>query len=152
MNSIEHLVLLDLLGAKDPTIPSYYDSTNWLHDELMDIEKRLKDANLLYPKDLSEKEKESKKSFFKKNQNWHGGIEDDHLPFIAEGVPVLHVIPTPFPNVWHRLSVSIFPLIINLSPLYLFTGLHLAYPSSFLCPLLNFLFHVSEHYRTTLQL
>lgn len=137
MNSIEHLVLLDLLGARDPTIPSYYDSTNWLHDELIDIEKRLKDANLLYPKDLSEKEKINKKSFFKKNQNWHGGIEDDHLPFIAEGVPVLHVIPTPFPNVWHRLSVSIFPLIISWLSLNPFSDLRLAYSSTFLCPLIN---------------
>lgn len=31
----------------------------------------------------------------------HGGISDDHLPFMGGGVEVLHVIPHPFPRVWH---------------------------------------------------
>jgi len=30
-----------------------------------------------------------------------GGIEDDHIPFMQRGVPVLHLIPAPFPDVWH---------------------------------------------------
>ncbi|NXY40062.1 QPCTL protein, partial [Pomatorhinus ruficollis] len=30
-----------------------------------------------------------------------GPVEDDHVPFLQRGVPVLHVIPTPFPRVWH---------------------------------------------------
>ncbi|NWW74858.1 QPCTL protein, partial [Climacteris rufus] len=30
-----------------------------------------------------------------------GPVEDDHVPFLQRGVPVLHVIPTPFPGVWH---------------------------------------------------
>lgn len=29
-------------------------------------------------------------------------MEDDHLPFIARGVEVLHIIPSPFPAVWHK--------------------------------------------------
>lgn len=29
-------------------------------------------------------------------------VQDDHVPFMAAGVPVLHIIPTPFPNVWHK--------------------------------------------------
>jgi len=33
-----------------------------------------------------------------------GGISDDHLPFLAKGVEVLHVIPSPFPAVWHTLD------------------------------------------------
>jgi len=28
-------------------------------------------------------------------------IQDDHIPFLARGVEVLHVIPAPFPRVWH---------------------------------------------------
>lgn len=28
-------------------------------------------------------------------------IEDDHVPFIERGVPVVHLIATPFPAVWH---------------------------------------------------
>ncbi|NXS16656.1 QPCTL protein, partial [Mystacornis crossleyi] len=30
-----------------------------------------------------------------------GPVEDDHVPFLQRGVPVLHLIPTPFPRVWH---------------------------------------------------
>ncbi|XP_077049191.1 LOW QUALITY PROTEIN: glutaminyl-peptide cyclotransferase-like protein [Agelaius phoeniceus] len=33
-----------------------------------------------------------------------GPVEDDHVPFLRRGVPVLHVIPTPFPRVWHTLG------------------------------------------------
>ena len=28
-------------------------------------------------------------------------IEDDHLPFMQRGVKILHLIPYPFPSVWH---------------------------------------------------
>jgi glutaminyl-peptide cyclotransferase len=33
-----------------------------------------------------------------------GGISDDHLPFMGKGVEVLHVIPSPFPDVWHTME------------------------------------------------
>lgn len=29
-------------------------------------------------------------------------VEDDHVPFEQNGVPVLHLITTPFPQNWHR--------------------------------------------------
>ena len=31
-------------------------------------------------------------------------IEDDHVPFMARGVEVLHLIPMPFPVVWHEIG------------------------------------------------
>lgn len=31
-------------------------------------------------------------------------IGDDHIPFMARGVEVLHIIPTPFPRVWHHIE------------------------------------------------
>lgn len=31
-------------------------------------------------------------------------IQDDHVPFMARGVEILHIIPTPFPTVWHRME------------------------------------------------
>jgi glutaminyl-peptide cyclotransferase len=34
----------------------------------------------------------------------YGGISDDHLPFMFRGVPILHMIPSPFPAVWHTLN------------------------------------------------
>jgi hypothetical protein len=37
------------------------------------------------------------------NTDFASGIQDDHLPFIMRGVPILHVIPSPFPDVWHKM-------------------------------------------------
>lgn len=31
-------------------------------------------------------------------------IEDDHVPFLAQGIPVVDLIHTPFPNTWHTTS------------------------------------------------
>lgn len=31
-------------------------------------------------------------------------IEDDHIPFLKRNVPILHIIPIPFPEVWHQKS------------------------------------------------
>jgi len=36
--------------------------------------------------------------------NAHWGVQDDHIPFMARGVEVLHIIPTPFPSVWHTMN------------------------------------------------
>jgi glutaminyl-peptide cyclotransferase len=30
--------------------------------------------------------------------------QDDHLPFLRSGVPVTHLIPQPFPAVWHTMD------------------------------------------------
>ncbi|CAM5173039.1 unnamed protein product [Eretmochelys imbricata] len=34
----------------------------------------------------------------------YGPVEDDHVPFLRKGVPVLHLIATPFPMVWHTME------------------------------------------------
>lgn len=31
-------------------------------------------------------------------------VQDDHIPFMARGVEILHIIPTPFPRVWHEVG------------------------------------------------
>lgn len=33
-----------------------------------------------------------------------GFVQDDHVPFMARGVEILHIIPTPFPDVWHNMA------------------------------------------------
>ncbi len=30
-----------------------------------------------------------------------GAVEDDHLPFLRQGIPVIDLIQTPFPATWH---------------------------------------------------
>ncbi|SPO19940.1 related to Glutaminyl-peptide cyclotransferase precursor [Ustilago trichophora] len=107
MNTIEHMILLDLLGAPNPTVPSYYDSTKWLHEAMSDAEKRLKDAKVLWP--AGDAAHQNARSFFTSHKPW-GGIEDDHLPFLHAGVPILHIIPSPFPSVWHKMSDDVTAL------------------------------------------
>jgi len=41
----------------------------------------------------------------KQNDRFMGWmVQDDHIPFMARGVEVLHIIPTPFPRVWHEMN------------------------------------------------
>ncbi|CAD6908181.1 unnamed protein product [Tilletia controversa] len=98
VDTIEHMVLLDLLGAPNPSIPNYFDHTSWLYDRLVSAERTLRDAGL-----LKWDKGEEGKTFFAGRKAW-SGIEDDHLPFAARGVPIFHLIPSPFPAVWHKLS------------------------------------------------
>jgi hypothetical protein len=54
--------------------------------------------------------KEGWRSFFQERRAHdvnYGYIEDDHTPFLHKGVSVLHIIPQPFPKVWHTLAVSV---------------------------------------------
>lgn len=55
------------------------------------IEYDLHNANLL---------KNHRNTYFQFTQPY-GRIEDDHLPFQKKGVPILHLITTPFPREWH---------------------------------------------------
>jgi glutaminyl-peptide cyclotransferase len=60
--------------------------------------------------------------YFHSTQSWFGGIEDDHIPFESRGVPIVHVIPTPFPEVWHKDSDNRqnihFPTVNNLVKIF----------------------------------
>ncbi|KAF8491032.1 glutaminyl-peptide cyclotransferase-like protein [Russula emetica] len=100
LSTIEHLVLLDLLGAPHPLVRSYFPDTAWLFDVLVSAETRLRDVGILDAAALGG-------SFF--NTRAAGDISlaymgDDHLPFLHRGVSVLHVIAEPFPRVWHTLG------------------------------------------------
>ncbi|XP_066229887.1 glutaminyl-peptide cyclotransferase-like protein isoform X5 [Saccopteryx leptura] len=93
IQAIELFVLLDLLGAPHPTFYSHFPRTaRWFH-RLRSIEKRLHRLNLLqsHPQEVM---------YFQSGEP-PGSVEDDHIPFLRRGVPVLHLISTPFPSVWH---------------------------------------------------
>ena len=105
LSTIEHLVLLDLLGAPHPLVRSYFPDTAWLFDILVSAETRLRDAAMLDAAALG-------RSFFHTRTGGDISLSymgDDHLPFLHRGVSVLHVIAEPFPSVWHTLGVSIKP-------------------------------------------
>lgn len=92
IQSIDLLVLLDLLGARDPTISSFFQNTEEWYIKLSSAEKRLARLGLLT---------NHRKQYFIDRQQF-SFIEDDHVPFLQRGVKVLHIIPTPFPTVWHE--------------------------------------------------
>ncbi|KAG1827596.1 uncharacterized protein BJ212DRAFT_1313344 [Suillus subaureus] len=105
LSTIEHIILLDLLGAPNPTIRSYFIDTAWLFDAMVSAETRLKDAGALDEAETST----NFRSFFlprtgSGNQYNYGYIGDDHVPFQQKGVNILHVIAYPFPRVWHTLG------------------------------------------------
>lgn len=98
--SISLFVLLDLLGAKNPRVPSYFRTTHWAYKKMSALETRLRSLSLFgspKPEFLTDANKNM--------DRWTGGmVLDDHVPFMDRGVEVLHIIPTPFPRVWHEMD------------------------------------------------
>ncbi|KAF2834330.1 hypothetical protein M501DRAFT_1020914 [Patellaria atrata CBS 101060] len=123
LSSIELFVLLDLLGSKNPTIPSYFHTTHWAYKAMSKIETRLRSLQQFksspnHPTNVANAEAKSGKPrkkpraepvFLTEAQKdetrfMSHAVSDDHLPFMARGVEVLHMIPIPFPSVWHELT------------------------------------------------
>ncbi|WFD27419.1 glutaminyl-peptide cyclotransferase [Malassezia nana] len=94
IHTIDHMVLFDLLGAVEPSIPSFFRSTKHLHALFAQIERRLDENQWLWPPGARHA------PIFHPYMSG-GVIEDDHIPFLERGVPILHLIPYPFPSVWH---------------------------------------------------
>lgn len=102
LESISLFVLLDLLGAKDPSIPSYFKTTHWAYQNMASLESRLRGLGQF-------KTASGKKWLPDFDKDPHASaafpsyvMQDDHIPFMARGVEVLHLIPLHFPSVWHR--------------------------------------------------
>ncbi|XP_076846477.1 glutaminyl-peptide cyclotransferase-like a [Brachyhypopomus gauderio] len=96
LHAVDLFVLLDLLGGPEPLIVSHFDNTARWFDRLIAAEARLHRQGLLssHP---------SEQSYFRRDF-YLGPVQDDHIPFLHRGVPVLHIIPTPFPSFWHTLQ------------------------------------------------
>lgn len=94
LDRIDVLVLLDLLGAANPVIRNTFGHrANDLFNVLPQTELELGRLGCLH--DLP--------SIFDSRLSY-AQVEDDHVPFNKRGVPVLHLIPVPFPSVWHKLD------------------------------------------------
>lgn len=96
LQAVDLFVLLDLLGAPDPLIANHFDNTARWFDRLIAAEKRLHRQGLLTSH-------RSEQMYFKKDV-YLGPVQDDHIPFLHKGVPILHIIATPFPPFWHTLD------------------------------------------------
>uniref|UniRef100_A0A7S4GDK0 Peptidase M28 domain-containing protein n=1 Tax=Eutreptiella gymnastica TaxID=73025 RepID=A0A7S4GDK0_9EUGL len=82
---------MDLIGAADGQYISWFPDTHGYHLQLADSEAAFRSQGLL---------KRDHKYFHK--SYYQAGIEDDHTPFLERGVPILHLIPYPFPREWHK--------------------------------------------------
>ncbi|KAL2270334.1 hypothetical protein VTJ83DRAFT_2518 [Remersonia thermophila] len=103
LQQISLFVLLDLLGAKNPQIPSYFQNTHWAYQRMAALEGRLRQLGLL------ESEQPPKQFLYEGGKaaaafTGRSFIGDDHVPFMMRGAPVLHLIPSPFPDVWHTMQ------------------------------------------------
>ena len=89
------MVLLDLLGAPQARVHNFFPQTTPLYDGMRRAEARLRARNINthLPMLISEAPAG--------NGGPNSGIQDDHIPFLQRGVPIVHLIPVPFPSVWH---------------------------------------------------
>lgn len=93
LHSIDLFVLMDLIGAANPRFANQIPSTvRWL-TRLQNIEQRLHTMGQLVDHPYENQ-------YFWPSQA-ADPVQDDHMPFLARGVRVLHLIPRPFPSVWH---------------------------------------------------
>ncbi|KAG2020131.1 glutaminyl-peptide cyclotransferase-like protein [Coprinopsis cinerea AmutBmut pab1-1] len=107
ISTIEHFILLDLLGAKQPLIRSYFLDTAWLFDAMVAVEERLGEMGAFeYGEEKSMAPGKWTSYFMKRRKGMTnmGYIGDDHVPFLQRGVSVLHIITEPFPRVWHTIK------------------------------------------------
>lgn len=96
LERIDLLVLLDLLGAPDPKFYNYFQNTEKWYSRMASAEDKLSEMAQL--KQYSRGHPQQ--TYFAK-RSLRAHIEDDHIPFLIRDVPVLHLIPTPFPDCWH---------------------------------------------------
>ncbi|KAF2358865.1 Peptidase M28 [Trinorchestia longiramus] len=92
LHRMDLFVLLDLLGTKNPKFYNFFSASEPWYTRLVSFERRLKAMGL--NKGLRE--------MFLQEDWFNPGIEDDHIPFLERGVPILHVIAYPFPSAWHK--------------------------------------------------
>lgn len=114
ISSIQLFLLLDLLGSSSPRVPSYFQTTHWAYQAMAKLEQRLRDLQLFKSSPNHPSKKKESRAFDEPvflqdanrdvNAHMGGMVSDDHLPFMARGVEILHMIPTPFPRVWHELD------------------------------------------------
>lgn len=95
LDRMDVMVLLDLIGAKNPTFLSTQKATQQHYNRMSRIEEELRRGK----SSLSD---HAHGRIFQQQRHYTAGIEDDHIPFLERGVPILHLIVTPFPSVWHK--------------------------------------------------
>lgn len=97
------LVLLDLLGAPDPNFFNFFENTQDWYIHLHGVERRLAQLGFMERYTTSSVVSSTPNSYFQLH-SINSRVEDDHIPFLERGVPIVHLIPSPFPTVWHKMT------------------------------------------------
>lgn len=84
-NSIEAMILVDMVGGTDLYLPRESSSTDSLQDVVWSIADDLGYGSTFVDSPGS-------------------SIIDDHRPFLEAGIPALDIIQIPFPSTWHTLE------------------------------------------------
>lgn len=92
LSRIDLLILLDLLGPDNLYLTSRFKETDHFFNKLIDAENYLRSTGKI--------DQFSQRLFLSRKQ-FGAQVQDDHLPFLQRNVPVVHLIPLPFPKFWH---------------------------------------------------
>ncbi|XP_017862856.1 PREDICTED: glutaminyl-peptide cyclotransferase-like [Drosophila arizonae] len=90
LNKINLVISFKLIGTADQIYMSKYQRTYALHERLADIEQELRISG-----DLSKCHQ-----LFHKLKDHNNDIKDDHMCFLEKGLPVMHIVPYTYPEVW----------------------------------------------------
>eukprot|EP01006_Ploeotia_vitrea_P064232 TRINITY_DN87340_c0_g1_i1.p1 TRINITY_DN87340_c0_g1~~TRINITY_DN87340_c0_g1_i1.p1 ORF type:complete len:421 (-),score=17.60 TRINITY_DN87340_c0_g1_i1:106-1368(-) len=90
LDRVDLFVLLDLIGTKGSQFYSFFQNSYKHHMKFVKLEKALRVRKGL----------RTEYTLFNAAFTQHR-VSDDHTPFHNRGVPVLHIVPIPFPSVWH---------------------------------------------------
>ncbi|CAG0878950.1 unnamed protein product [Cyprideis torosa] len=107
ISGIEFMMLLDVLGTElgcttdgSPALRDVKFKTKNITYRLASLEVLLREMD--YLEVYGTRCRRGERGYFKPDGDQ--GVQDDHLPFLAKGVPIVHLIPTPFPSTWHTLG------------------------------------------------
>ncbi|KUJ18801.1 uncharacterized protein LY89DRAFT_683674 [Mollisia scopiformis] len=98
LSQVSMFVLLDVLGSANPTIPSYFPTTHWLHRNIANLETRMRKINVLESRPSS--------AFIPQSNDILPQSEpvDDYVPFMERGVPCFHLMPSSLPSNRHTIN------------------------------------------------
>lgn len=85
INSIQAMVLADMVGDENLSLPRESSSTTSLQDTIWSIAGQLGHNDTFL-------------------ESYGGSIIDDHRPFLDVGIPAVDLIHYPFPQTWHTLD------------------------------------------------
>ncbi|KNC54544.1 uncharacterized protein AMSG_12350 [Thecamonas trahens ATCC 50062] len=89
---IELFTLIDLIGTGRHVFHDAHPASSGVFNRLADIEAAGRAAGWISDYQTP--------SYFRRGPS-RMTVEDDHIPFLRRNVPVLHLIPVPFPSSWH---------------------------------------------------